>query len=302
MILLNINKAIIYLWHGCKTQLHTRSVGNTAALKIKEQCPLEAGLHSSSKVTIHECDEGVEPPGFWEALGRKDRKAYDCMLQDPGKFNFTPRLFQLTSTSGEFVASEFFHLSRAPDLVSSLPFLQEDLYNTAQPALFLVDNFHEVYLWQGWWPQDSECTGSARIRWDADRKCAMETVLQYCKEKNEKKPQKSYLIHAGLEPLTFTNMFPSWEHREDVAEITEREAEVCNQIILVEDVLARLCQNTFPLAQLQARPLPEGVDPLRLEIYLSDQDFEKALEMKREEYESLPGWKQVNLKKAKGLF
>uniref|UniRef100_A0A3B4WVQ8 Supervillin n=1 Tax=Seriola lalandi dorsalis TaxID=1841481 RepID=A0A3B4WVQ8_SERLL len=307
MILLNINKAIIYLWHGCKTQLHTRSVGNTAALKIKEQCPLEAGLHSSSKVTIHECDEGVEPPGFWEALGRKDRKAYDCMLQDPGKFNFTPRLFQLSSTSGEFVATEFFHLSRAPDLVSSLPFLQEDLYNVAQPALFLVDNFHEVYLWQGWWPQDSESTGSARIRWDSDRKCAMETVLQYCKEKNEKKSQKSYLIHAGLEPLTFTNMFPSWEHREDVAEITEREAEVCNQIILVEDVLARLCQNTFPLAQLQARPLPEGVDPLRLEIYLSDQDFEvdsgkKTLDMKREEYERLPGWKQVNLKKAKGLF
>lgn len=49
---------------------------------------------------------------------------------------------------------------------------------------------------------------------------------------------------------------------------------MCNQIILVEDVLARLCQNTFPLAQLQARPLPEGVDPLRLELYLSDQDFE----------------------------
>ncbi|XP_041848842.1 supervillin-like isoform X2 [Melanotaenia boesemani] len=302
MILLNINNAIIYLWHGCKTQLHTRSVGNTAALKIKEQCPLEAGLHSSSKVTIHECDEGMEPPGFWEALGRKDRKAYDCMLQDPGKFNFTPRLFQLSSTSGDFVAAEFFHPSRAPDLVSSLPFLQEDLYNAPQPALFLVDNFHEVYLWQGWWPQDSESTGSARIRWDADRKCAMETVLQYCKERNEKKPQKSYLIHAGLEPLTFTNMFPSWEHREDVAEITEREAEVCNQIILVEDVLARLCQNIFPLAQLQARPLPEGVDPLRLEIYLSDQDFEKALEMKRDDYERLPGWKQVNIKKAKGLF
>ncbi|XP_077955880.1 supervillin isoform X5 [Gasterosteus aculeatus] len=275
MILLNINKAVIYLWHGCKTQLHTRSVGNTAALEIKQQCPLEAGLHSSSKVTIHECDEGAEPPGFWEALGRKDRKAYDCMLQDPGNFHFTPRLFQLSSTSGDFVASEFFHPSGAPGLVSSLPFLQEDLYNAPQqPALFLVDNFHEVYLWQGWWPQDGESTGSARMRWDSDRKCAMETVLQYCKEKNEKKPQKSYLVHAGLEPLTFTNMFPSWEHREDVAEITEREAEVCNQIILVEDVLARLCQNTFPLAQLQARPLPEGVDPLRLEIYLSDQDFE----------------------------
>ncbi|KAM9429039.1 supervillin-like isoform 10-T12 [Salvelinus alpinus] len=274
MILLNVNKALIYLWHGCKAQQRTRLVGLTAAQRIKEQCPLEAGLHSSSKVTITECDEGSEPTGFWDAVGRKDRKAYDCMLQDPGKFNFTPRLFQLSSSSGEFVATEFYHPSRVPDLVSSLPFLQEDLYQASQPALFLVDNFHEVYLWQGWWPQDSESPGSARIRWDMDRKCAMETVLRYCKEKNEKKPQKSYLIHAGLEPLTFTNMFPSWEHREDIAEITEREAEVCNQIILVEDVLARLCQNTYPLAELLARPLPGGVDPLRLEIYLSDQDFE----------------------------
>uniref|UniRef100_A0A671RDE3 Supervillin-like n=1 Tax=Sinocyclocheilus anshuiensis TaxID=1608454 RepID=A0A671RDE3_9TELE len=277
MVLLNINKALIYLWHGCKMQTHTRHVARTAAEKIKEQRPLEAGLHSSCNVTIHECEEGGEPVEFWEALGRKDRKAYDCMLQDPGKFNFTPRLFQLSSSSGEFVALEFFNPSRAADLVCSLPFLQEDLYSAPQPALFLVDNYHEVYLWQGWWPQDTESTGSARIRWDADRKCAMETVLQYCREKNEKKPQKSYLIHAGLEPLTFTNMFPSWEHREDIAEITEREAEVCNQIILVEDVLARLCQSIYPLATLQTRPLPHGVDPLRLEMYLTDEDFEAGL-------------------------
>uniref|UniRef100_A0A9J7Y7Y0 Supervillin a n=1 Tax=Cyprinus carpio carpio TaxID=630221 RepID=A0A9J7Y7Y0_CYPCA len=222
MILLNIPKASMYLWHGCKAQMHTCDVGRTAANKIKEQCPLEAGLHSSSKVSIQECDEGAEPQGFWEALGRRDRKAYDCMLQDPGKFNFTPRLFQLSSTSGEFVAMEFVYPSREPNLVNSMPFLQEDLYTATQPALFLVDNHHEVYLWQGWWPQDSESTGSARIRWDSDRKCAMETVLQYSKEKNERKTPKSYLIHAGLEPLTFTNMFPSWEHREDIAEITEK--------------------------------------------------------------------------------
>ncbi|XP_073773435.1 supervillin a isoform X23 [Danio rerio] len=309
MILLNIPKASLYLWHGCKAQVHTRDVGRTTANKIKEQCPLEAGLHSSSKVSIQECDEGAEPQGFWEALGKRDRKAYDCMLQDPGKFNFTPRLFQLSSASGEFAAVEFVYPSREPNLVNSMPFLQEDLYTATQPALFLVDNHHEVYLWQGWWPQDSESTGSARIRWDSDRKCAMETVLQYSKEKNEKKTPKSYLIHAGLEPLTFTNMFPSWEHREDIAEITEKEAEVCHQIILVEDVLSRLCKTTYPLAELKARPLPEGVDPLRLETYLSDEDFEgvgasgkKALEMTRSEYEALPGWKQVNVKKAKGLF
>ncbi|XP_062362958.1 supervillin isoform X2 [Cinclus cinclus] len=302
MIVLNINKALIYLWHGCKAQSHTKDVGRTAANKIKEQCPLEAGLHSSSKVTIHECDEGSEPLGFWDALGRRDRKAYDCMLQDPGKFNFTPRLFGLSSSSGEFSATEYVYPSRDPAVINSMPFLQEDLYAAPQPALFLVDNHHEVYLWQGWWPVENKITGSARIRWATDRKCAMETVLRYCKGKNVKKPPKSYLIHAGLEPLTFTNMFPSWEHREDIAEITEMDADVSNQIILVEDVLAKLCKTVYPLADLLARPLPEGVDPLKLEIYLSDEDFEVALEMTREEYNALPSWKQVNLKKAKGLF
>ncbi|NXA31912.1 SVIL protein, partial [Eudromia elegans] len=302
MIVLNINKALIYLWHGCKAQSHTKNVGRTAANKIKEQCPLEAGLHSSSKVTIHECDEGSEPLGFWDALGRRDRKAYDCMLQDPGKFNFTPRLFSLSSSSGEFSATEYIYPSRDPAVINSMPFLQEDLYTAPQPALFLVDNHHEVYLWQGWWPVENKIAGSARIRWATDRKCAMETVLRYCKGKNVKKPPKSYLIHAGLEPLTFTNMFPSWEHREDIAEITEMDADVSNQIILVEDVLAKLCKTVYPLADLLARPLPEGVDPLKLEIYLSEEDFEVALDMTREEYNALPSWKQVNLKKAKGLF
>jgi len=53
-----------------------------------------------------------------------------------------------------------------------------------------------------------------------------------------------------------------------------QDADVSNQIILVEDVLAKLCKTVYPLADLLARPLPEGVDPLKLEIYLSDADFE----------------------------
>uniref|UniRef100_A0A2I3TTH3 HP domain-containing protein n=2 Tax=Pan TaxID=9596 RepID=A0A2I3TTH3_PANTR len=77
--------------------------------------------------------------------------------------------------------------------------------------------------------------------------------------------------------------------------------EVSNQITLVEDVLAKLCKTIYPLADLLARPLPEGVESLKLEIYLTDEDFEFALDMMRDEYNALPAWKQVNLKKAKGL-
>lgn len=55
------------------------------------------------------------------------------------------------------------------------------------PALFLLDNRMEVYLWQGWQPEDTQCTGSAKMRWDNERKCAMETVLQYCKGQGSQK-------------------------------------------------------------------------------------------------------------------
>ena len=56
-----------------------------------------------------------------------------------------------------------------------------------------------------------------------------------------------------------------------------QDTEVSNQITLVEDVLAKLCKTIYPLADLLARPLPEGVDPLKLEIYLTDEDFEVSI-------------------------
>lgn len=53
-------------------------------------------------------------------------------------------------------------------------------------ALFLLDNHHEIYIWQGWLPkddQDSEnlATGSAKLRLDVNRRLVMEIALQYCK-------------------------------------------------------------------------------------------------------------------------
>lgn len=131
-----------------------------------------------------------------------------CMtFTDPGKYNHTPRLFRLSAKSGLFEGEEVLYPARVMEGVMAMPFLQENLYSVQQPgtlssfypqmffpqskknvfflqtfvALFLLDNRMEVYLWQGWQPEDTQCTGSAEIRWDNERKCAMETVLQYCK-------------------------------------------------------------------------------------------------------------------------
>lgn len=66
--------------------------------------------------------------------------------------------------------------------------------------------------------------------------------------------------------------------------------------------LAQLAQSEHPLAVLLARPLPDGCDPTRLEVYLSEAEFVPALGVERALFERMPLWKQTDLKKERGLF
>lgn len=50
------------------------------------------------------------------------------------------------------------------------------------------------------------------------------------------------------------------------------------------------------------RPLPDGVDPVHLENYLSPEDFEKLTSMPLEKFRKLPTWKQTTIKKENDLF
>lgn len=70
----------------------------------------------------------------------------------------------------------------------------------------------------------------------------------------------------------------------------------------LEKCLTKLSQSEYPLSVIQTRPLPEGVNPTKLELYLSEKDFELALGMDRKEFNDLPSWKQIELKKERGLF
>ncbi|KAM7370803.1 hypothetical protein PAMP_010323 [Pampus punctatissimus] len=299
LVLLHAQTGRLYLWHGCKTHVNARQVAKRAVDKLTQRCPSELCLSITSSVNVEEIDEGSEPTEFLKALGVQNKKAYDCMLQDPGKYNYTPRLFRLSASSGVFEGEEQLYPARVTEGVMAMPFLQENLYSAPQPALFLLDNRMEVYLWQGWQPEDMQSTGSAKMRWDNERKCAMETVLLYCKEKNPRRPPQAYLVLAGCEPLTFTNIFPYWAKDPSVTSKTEGSK---NKVILVKEALSKLSKQQYSIKELTTPPLPEGVDPLRLEDYLSDEDFKKLFEMSRVEFNALPNWKQKNLKKSKSLF
>ncbi|XP_029946101.1 supervillin-like isoform X2 [Salarias fasciatus] len=299
VVLLNSQQGALYLWTGCKAHSSVREVSRRAVERLSETRPPELGLGKGSSLQVQAVEEGAEPADFWTALGTMDRKAYDCMLQDPGKYNFTPRLFHLSASSGRFQAEELQSPSRLPGIVMAMPFVQESLYAAPQPALFLLDNRLEVYLWQRGQPEQTESAAAAWSLWHHERRCAMQTALQYCKEMNPRRPPLAYLILEGLEPLTFTNVFPRWERSSGC----HTQADAGRQkLTLVQDALAQLMKTQYPLEELLRSPLPEGVDPRHLEVYLSDQDFQTLLEMKRDEYASLPSWKQTDLKKSKGLL
>jgi supervillin len=66
--------------------------------------------------------------------------------------------------------------------------------------------------------------------------------------------------------------------------------------------LSLLTRTEYPLAILLERPLPEGVDPTKLELYLADTDYMPAMGVTKKEFDQLPLWKQSKLKREKGLF
>ena len=71
-----------------------------------------------------------------------------------------------------------------------------------------------LYLWQGWQPSDTETgeesTGSGAVRWQAERRAAMMTIISYARAKYGGARPPLRLVWAGHEPQDFVNFFPEW--------------------------------------------------------------------------------------------
>lgn len=178
--------------------------------------------------------EGRESSELLGILGADNRQLYWSFLSNETFKVTTPRLFHLTSISGQFQSMELASPYLNKEVTTPLPFVQADLYSASQPALFLLDTGTCLWLWQGWKDDSLETDrGSGNHRFQAERRAAMSTALDYWAHKyGTSGTIRAYLIWAGLEPLVFTNQFPFWTDRDDVAEINMKVSPKRNLTIL----------------------------------------------------------------------
>jgi len=322
----------VHLWVGAKASPVYREIGAEASQKLCSSSSEVFGWTSAAP--LHEHHEGGEPSSFWALLPCEDsnnnnadtgsecanshlsdalRREYRhlSLLSGEGTAEEettetleAPRLWHLEATHLAFEAEEIASSYWLPGATNALPFWQKDLYSVDQPALFLIDSGPRVWLWQGWWPpvhhstlEDQATTGSALLRFNFKRKAALKTAIDYASEKNVATP---LLAYAGLEPASFVNLFPHWEERPEVA-LAQQDSRHTRHATAAT-ALAALSRSSYSLRELVAHPPPEGVDPARLEDYLSNDDFEKVLGYSREEFSNLASWKQLDLKKKAELW
>lgn len=331
VVLVDLKSGIVYLWIGSKALPHSKQVGKTAATLLSKQSAEEMGWREGlcSPIQLKEEMEGTESSEFLRLLGRSklSPESHFSLAKDvTSAYDWTTRMWVLEAKPDSFLASEITSPYRATDRPCAFPVWQEELYSTPQPAIFLVDAGLKIYIWQGWFPEEnseeenSSVTGSAYLRFTFARRAALQTAVRYVRKKEEMIKNKSLkngsfsisdcasilnpkLVVAGLESLEFKNLFPVWKLREDVTNIQKKEGrwkdgeEYC-----VREVLNQLCKEQYTLEELQMVPLPDGVDPSRLEKYLSDGEFRETLGVSKREFLSLPSWKQLQLKKKGNLF
>ncbi|EDV95526.1 GH15732 [Drosophila grimshawi] len=321
MLLVHGVEGRVLVWHGCKTAPHTRAVALSAAQKLTEQLPADLFHQQCTSATLEEVEECAESDVCKAALSLADdsERNYGSLLESSKTFDYTLRMFNLSSTQGVFKAHELMDPLRCQDLQSPYPFAQAQLYSARQPTIFLLDDGDVLWIWMGWWPLEdvkintedrSSPTNDNRSgvnRWISERRAALETAVDYWRAKYGDNDTvafhgtQGYVVWAGLEPLAFKALFPVWSDREDVREINLKDGRT-DDSVSISEMLAQMTQTEYPLEVLQARPLPEGVEPTRLELYLNIDDFEQALGVTRSKFEQLPVWKQTKLKKERGLF
>nr|XP_014274244.1 supervillin-like isoform X2 [Halyomorpha halys] len=291
-----------YLWYGCCCTFKSQAA--KAVKMVASSPPPELGV-SVSSVKVNEIEEGDEPEHFLGGSDNIRRSSYHSQLtteQQTLTSNRQARLYHLTSLTGELTATGVPSLrTRSNKMVTAFPYLQGDLYSASQPAVFILESSSRVWVWTGWSPTDADERGSHMVRHQAEKKAAHTVALGFARAVNLN-PADVVTVVAGLEPPAFTSLFPTWSVNEEARAASLEDGWCDGEMRNTQEELAALMRESYPLQTLTSNPLPAGVDPTRLELYLDSTDFKEVFGMEKEEFLELPAWKQVKLKKAVNLF
>jgi supervillin len=304
-----VKRGKIYLWVGRHAVSHQKEMGEQAGKRLASQLPKEMGLGESA--TFLTVQSGAEAQDMLTALGGR-REQINRLFDEDVPLASTPRLFHMTSVLGQFEVAEVVSDQLRLDVPNPLLYTQHILYSAEQPALYMMDCWDTIWVWQGWIQPDSAVgsetagagttTGSGEVRWHAERRAAMASAQEYRRvvrrEEKKRGEVELRLVWAGHEPQRFINYFPEWSVNEDVSYYNMQSTDTRT----FETIYFELSRTEFSLEELQTRPLPPGVDPSRIEQYLADRTFQVNFNMTKAEYAAAPRWKQIEQKKNIGLF
>eukprot|EP01117_Protostelium_nocturnum_P005492 TRINITY_DN1988_c1_g1_i3.p1 TRINITY_DN1988_c1_g1~~TRINITY_DN1988_c1_g1_i3.p1 ORF type:complete len:1152 (+),score=420.18 TRINITY_DN1988_c1_g1_i3:181-3456(+) len=184
--------------------------------------------------------------------------------------------------SDKIEQSNLFHCNFATGIFSVdyvNQFAQDDL---EQRDLFILDTVDRIFVWKG-----AKC--------DKKETKVLETAVEYAASDPTGKRKESpiYYVNSHEEPYEFTSMFHGWDDSK------AKKVPGIEELTLVPALLAET-KRTYTLAELQQKP--SNLDNESLEMYLSDQDFEKLFKMNKDEWKKAPAWKTLSLRKTHKLF
>ncbi|XP_035307695.1 advillin [Cricetulus griseus] len=267
-----------------KSTLHSRFCGST--------CLQNEGGHPKPPQSsyVHTCTHTQGPPH-----NQQDSYAADlphCRLQQE-ILDVQVRLFECSNKTGRFLVTEV------------TDFTQDDL----NPGdVMLLDTWDQVFLWIGAEANATEKEGALST--------AQEYLVTHPSGRDPDTP--ILIIKQGFEPPTFTGWFLAWDpHIWSAGKSYEQLKKELGDAAAIMRITADMKNATLSLSSNESEPkyypievllksqnqeLPEDVNPAKKENYLSERDFASVFGMTRGQFTALPGWKQLQLKKEKGLF
>ncbi|XP_036152680.1 advillin isoform X2 [Myotis myotis] len=305
-----------YLWYG------KGSSGDERAM-AKE---LAGILCNGTEDTVA---EGQETPEFWDLLGGKTPYASHKRLQQEA-LDVQPRLFECSNKTGRFIVTEITEFTQDdlnPSDVMLLDTWDQEMHRYKRGMEYssahgTTEEKHyrnirqlkstlemqlrkQVFLWIG-----AEANA-------IEKESALATAQEYLHTHPSGRDTDTpiLIIKQGFELPIFTGWFLAWDsHIWSAGKSYEQLKEELGDTAAIMRITADMRNTTlslnseikyYPIEVLlknQNQELPEDVDPAKKENYLSEQDFVSVFGITRGQFAALPGWKQLQMKKEKGLF